>query len=103
MSGLLNKLITDGTVQEVATVPVCDYALLQISLMNPTAAEVNGKLWLTQQAVPTAVDTIEPAVVLAANGGRASYESCVASQGEKLFVQAPAGCVVRVTSIEKLA
>jgi hypothetical protein len=84
-------------------VPVCDYALLQVSVINPTGVEVDAKLWLTTQAVPTVVDLIEHTAKLAPMGGRAEYESLVASAGEKLFVQADEGCIIRVSSIEKLS
>jgi len=102
MSGLLNKLITDGTAQLVGTVPDCEYAIMSITFINDTSEEVSPSLWLTTQSAATKVDKIEGVVKVVA-GGRAEYECVNCSAGEKLYVQAASGCVVRASTIEKAA
>lgn len=101
MSGLLNKLITNGTVQEIAEVPGTTYSMVNILVINPTAGQVDVRLFASNQAAPTPVDTIEHRAVLAENGGRVEYSCVNCSAGEKLFIQAPAGLIVRVTSVDE--
>ena len=103
MSGLLNKVITTGGVMHVGTVPEGDvkYSLVNILLINPTPNAVEARLYATNQAAPTQVDLLDHRVVLVANGGRAEYSCGTMSPGEKLFIEAPAGLVARVTSIDE--
>ncbi len=103
MSGLLNKVITNGEVMHIGTVPEGDvkYSLVNVLVINPTNAPIEGRLYATNQLNPSLVDLIDHRVVLVANGGRAEYSCGTMSPGEKLFIEAPAGLVVRVTSIDE--
>lgn len=103
MSGLLNKVITTGELMHIATVPEGDvkYSLVNVLVINPTNAAIEGRLYATFQNVPSLVDELDHRVVLVANGGRAEYSCGTMSPGEKIFIEAPAGLVVRVTSIDE--
>lgn len=103
MSGLINKAITTGEVMHVATIPQGEvkYSLANVLIINPTNSPVECKLYATDQLNPSLVDLIEHRVVLVANGGRAEYSCGTMSPGEKIFIEAPAGLVVRVTSIDE--
>ena len=103
MSGLLNKVLTTGELMHIATVPEGDvkYSLVNVLVINPTAAPIEAKLYATNQMNPTLVDLLDHRVVLVANGGRAEYSCGTMSPGEKIFIEAPAGLVVRVTSIDE--
>lgn len=103
MSGLLNKVLTTGDVMHVATVPQGDvkYSLVNVLIINPSSEPAEAKLYATDQLNPSLVDLMDHRVVLVANGGRAEYSCGTMSPGEKIFVEAPAGLVVRVTSIDE--
>lgn len=99
MSGLLSKILTNGTRQLVATVPECDYGLINVMVLNPTVSDSPVKLWLSTQATPSEVDLIESDTILVARGGKLELSCVTVSQGEVLYIEASAGLVVRVTSI----
>lgn len=102
MSGLLNKALTNGTTQLVATVPEsAARSLVDIMVVNPTASEVTVQAYITNQVQPTTIDLIDFAAKLEANGGRVEYNCVNCSAGEKIFINAPAGLVVRVTNIDE--
>ena len=103
MSGLLNKVLTTGEVMHIATIPSGEvkYSLANVLIINPTGQPVECRLFATDQLNPSLVDLIEHRVVLVANGGRAEYSCGTMSPGEKLFIEAPQGLVVRVTSIDE--
>lgn len=102
MSGLLGKTITDGTTQLVGVVPAgLTYSLVTVMVTNPTGAEAEIRLYVTQNATPAQVDLVDSRSVLPANGGRIDFECLNCSPNEKIFIHAPAGLVVRVTSIDE--
>lgn len=103
MSGLLNKAITNGTVQEIAMVPATIVrSLLDITIINPTEGDAPGiMIWATFNNVPVQVDLLDFGANLVAAGGKLVLENVNCAPGEKIFVQAPAGMVVRVTSIDE--
>lgn len=103
MSGLLNKVLTTGEVMHIATVPSGEvkYSLVNVLVINPTGQPAEGRLFATDQLNPTLVDLLDHRVQLVANGGRVEYSCGTMSPGEKLFIEAPAGLVVRVTSIDE--
>lgn len=99
MSGLLNKIIADGTVQLAATVPAgIAFAALNILAANDTSSDATVRIWITLDPTPNQVDLVEPGVVVASKG---RYEDSVriASPSENVFIQATAGVVVRVENV----
>lgn len=101
MAGLLNKLLTTGQMQQAATVPQSKYATVSILVVNPTADDAEIELYISTQSQPGTIDMIDFKPKLAKAGGRCEYECVICSQGEKIFIKAPAGLVVRITSIEE--
>lgn len=101
MSGLINKLVTDGSVQILGQVPECPFASVHIQAVNPTASDLGITLWAGVGASPNPVDLLEYDVPVPANGGRYSNDCVIMSAGEKIFVKAPAGLVVRLSSVDE--
>lgn len=101
MSGLLNKLVTNGSVQEVATIPGMTYSSVNIRVANPLNVDKPVTIWATIQNSPSVVDLIEPGFILEANGGRFEQSCMIMTAGEKIFVQADAGLVVRVETVDE--
>lgn len=100
MSGLLNKVIATGAIQEVAEVPGTGYAAINVLLRNRTASAADALIWIGTGATPSDVDEVDEIDDLPAKGG---YEMTarVCSGGEKVFVRATAGVVIRVEFIEE--
>lgn len=99
MSGLLNKIVADGTPQLVATVPTgISFAALNILAANDNATDATLRVWIGTDATPSQADLVEPGVVI---GGKGRYEDSVriASPAESIFVQATAGVVIRVENV----
>lgn len=103
MSGLLNKAITNGTVQEIAMVPATIVrSLLDITIINPTESDAPGVMvWATFNNAPVQVDLLDFGANLVSAGGKLVLENVNCTPGEKIFVQAPAGMVVRITSVDE--
>lgn len=100
MSGLISKVMTDGSTQLVGQVPGSKFSTLSISVHNLNAVDQEVVLYLTTDATPKPVDTVEPGAILPAKGS-ARYEVEIASPGEKLFIKAPAGLAVRFCSVDE--
>lgn len=103
MSGLLNKVLTNGTTQEIGVIPGSSngaYSMLNVVVSNPTSQEVKLEIWLTFNDEPTMVDYIEPGAMIPANGGGYEAVGRIASAGERLFVRTQEGLVVRAETIE---
>lgn len=99
MSGLLNKIVADGSVQLAATVPVgISFAALNILAANDNAADATLRIYIGTGLSPDPADLVEPNVVIS---GKGRYEDSVrvASPGENVFIQATAGVVVRIESV----
>lgn len=104
MSGLINKVITNGSVIEVGRIPEGDnkYSSVNILVINPkNDADVNVRAYATFQDSPTLVDTIDYRAVLVREGGRVNLSCEIMSPGERIFIDAPAGLVVRLTSVDE--
>lgn len=103
MSGLLNKLITNGSVQKVATVPTIQFGSMNVRVVNPTNADQPIKLWLSADATaPSQADLIEHRAVVPANGGRYMDTGLIVSASETLYIQAAADLVVRAELVEEV-
>lgn len=99
MSGLLNKIIADGTIQLAATVPTgISFTALNILAANDTASDVTLRIWIGVGTTPNPVDLVEPGVIIASKG-RYEDNVRVASPSENVFIQATAGVVVRVENV----
>ena len=104
MSGLLNKLITDGTVQRVGQIPSGSYVAMHITAINTNTSSDPGntvanrtiEIWAAPDgASPTLVDRIEYANI-EKNNGRLEHSCRIIGEGEVIWVQAGPGVVVRV-------
>ena len=104
MSGLLNKLITDGTVQRVGQIPSGSYVAMHITAINTNTSSDPGntvanrtiEIWAAPDgASPTLVDRIEYANI-EKNNGRLEHSCRIIDEGEVIWVQAGPGVVVRV-------
>lgn len=104
MSGLLNKLITDGTVQRVGQIPAGSYVAMHLMAINTnTSADPQDttnnrtiEVWSAPDgSAPTLVDRIEYATI-EKNNGRLEHSCRIISEGEVIWVQAGPGVVVRV-------
>ena len=104
MSGLLNKLITDGTVQRVGQIPSGSYVAMHITAINTNTSSDPGnttanrtiEIWAAPDgANPTLVDRIEYANI-EKNNGRLEHSCRIIGEGEVIWVQAGPGVVVRV-------
>ena len=104
MSGLLNKLITDGTVQRVGRMPTGSYVVMHLTAINTNistdpanlAANRTLEVWACPDgATPSLVDRIEYAHI-EKNNGHLELSCRVIGAGEAIWVQAGPGVVVRV-------
>lgn len=103
MSGLLNKLVTNGSVQLAGTVPSnVEYAAVHVRAANPNEVDAALTVWVSLSETPAQVDLIEPNAIIPP-AGRYADECGVLGPGEKIFVQAPAGVVVRIEYIHEEA
>ncbi len=101
MSGLLNKLITNGAVQEAGTIPGTTYSSVNIRIANPLAQQQVVKIWATTAATPGNIDLLEPGLVIPPNGGRFEQSCLIMSANEKIFVEAAAGLIVRIETVDE--
>lgn len=100
MSGFVNKLITDGSMQLLGTVANDGpFSLVTVRAYNATTADRNVAIWVTSSASPTAVDQIDGVEL----GPKARYEqnNIITSIGEKIYVQGDAGVVLRMEQIDE--
>lgn len=104
MSGLLNKLITNGTVQRVGQIPEGSYVALHVTAINSntaidpgdTAQDRTLEIWAApSDASPTLVDRIAYAVI-PRNNGMMDLSCRIIGESEVIWVQAGPGVVVRV-------
>lgn len=104
MSGLLNKLITDGTVQRVGQIPAGSYVAMHVMAINTNVsdnpADTNAnrtiEIWAAPDgANPTLVDRIEYANI-EKNNGHLEISCRIIGEGEVIWVQSEPGVVVRV-------
>ena len=100
MSGVLNKLLADGTVQFVAGLGDVPFSSVNILVSNPTGVSGSLQVWIGTGITPAMADRVEPGAIVAAKG---RYEDLgrICSGGEKLFVQAPAGWVIRAEAVDE--
>lgn len=101
MSGFKNKLITDGSVQELGSIANVAFALTTVRACNPTSADINLTIWVTSNAMPSQVDLIEPSVVIEPDG---RYEALglTMSAGEFVFVKSStSGLVMRMETVDE--
>lgn len=102
MSGKLGKILTNGTIQKVATIPSnLTYASINILVSNPLAVIADTEVWISDATSPSTVDFIEPKAHIPAEGKLEIYARLV-SPGENIFVRGPAGLAVRVESADEL-
>lgn len=101
MSGLLAKVVTDGTTQLVTTVPDVEFAVVSITVINATAQEAELAIYATTGPTPSLVDTLEHSVFIPANGGRYVMSCSTMSPGEKIFVKSSPGLVVRIEAVDE--
>lgn len=97
MSGLLNKLITDGTVQRVGRIPAGSYVAMHIMAINTnTTTNRTIEIWAAPDgSSPSLVDRIEYAHI-EKNNGHLEHSCRIIGEGEVIWVQAGPGVVVRV-------
>ena len=72
MSGLISKVMTDGSTQLVGQVPGSKFSTLSISVHNLNAVDQEVVLYLTTDVTPKPVDTEEPGAILPAKGSARS-------------------------------
>lgn len=103
MSGLLNKLLADNTIQLAGTVPggASNYASVNILVINPNPTDGLVTAYATTSPSASAVDKIMHERVMAANGGQIEIACRIMSGGEKIYVKAPVGCIVRIELVEE--
>lgn len=103
MSGLLNKAVANGEIQEVGVIPGSNgsYAMLNVLAVNRQGTEAPLEVWLSTEATPGDVDLVEPGARLPASGGSYEMVGRVVSAGERVFVRALAGVVIRLETIEE--
>ncbi len=95
-----NKLATNGSVQLLLEHPVThpwgslNIVASNVSGLGGAPGPIKFKLYITDAANPTDVDLVDPGAIIPVDG---RYElSCrLIRQGEKVFVEAPAGLSVR--------
>lgn len=100
MSGLLNKLACDGSVQLLGTVPECPFASAIVRVINRTGEDAAVKVWITTSDLPGNVDEVEPGAIVPGLG-KYVETGFIVSANERFFVQAPAGCVARLELIQE--
>lgn len=99
MSGLLNKMICQTTLEQVGAIPSSsDYAAVNVHFLNTHSADVEVSLYVVSgagAAVPALVDGVWEGLVVPGNGGTAEKMGMLCSAGERIFVKASqAGVVV---------
>jgi len=102
MSGLVNKLLTTNEVQLVGKIPGAEFASVNILVINETAADVSPKVWATAGSTPGAVDLLSSSKVVVEAGGTLEITGRIMSSAENVYVQAPAGCVVRLEAVNEI-
>lgn len=102
MSGVIDKTLTTGSVtaQKVASVPECEYASVNVVIVNPTNNDVTVSLYFGMDAAGvTPSDLVDAEAVIPAKG-RYVYACEVANSEEHVFVlTSTSGLPVRVTAI----
>lgn len=101
MSGLLNKLVSDGAIQILGTVPDAPFSSVTIRAVNSTGVDVPIRLWASVDILPSMVDLIEYAAIVPGNGGTFERSCLIMSAGENLFVQAAPGVTFRVETVDE--
>lgn len=102
MSGKLDKILTNGSIQKAATVPSnVTYASMNVLVVNPLSTVTQVELWLSDATSPSPVDYIQSSVAVPAGGTLEVYARLV-SPGENLFVRAAAGLAVRVETADEV-
>lgn len=102
MSGKLNKILSNGSIQLAATVPAnVTYSSLNVVVSNPLAVVCEAEVWFSDAQTPGTVDYIQPKVTIPAGGALEIYGR-LASPGENVFVRATAGAAVRVESADEI-
>lgn len=103
MSGLINKVITDGSTMLIGSVPGSKFSTVNLLVVNPTEIDQDIAVYICDagKTAPGQVDLYDPRATLLANGGRAEYSCVVCSAGEQVFVRAAAGLVVRLSSVDE--
>jgi len=102
MSGLLNKILTDGSVQLVGTIPnTGTFSSINLLAANDTTQDISLRVWIGTDATPSQVDLVDPQAIVP---GKGRYEDTVriTSPGENVFVQAAVGLVVRVETVDEV-
>jgi hypothetical protein len=101
MSGLKNKLISDGTVQLLGTVSDSVlFSLTTVRAVNPTASVKEITIWVTTSPTPSDIDLVEAPTSLTPKG-RYEQNNLQLSPGEKVFVYAPVGVVFRMETVDE--
>lgn len=101
MSGLKNKLVSDGTVQLLGT--VSDnvlFSLTTVRAINPTATTKEITVWVTTAPNPTDVDLVEAPTNIVSKG-RYEQNNLQLSPGEKVYVYASPGVVFRMETVDE--
>lgn len=103
MSGLLNKAVATGEIQEVGVIPGSNgaYAMLNILAVNRQGTEAPLEIWLSSNATPADVDLVEPGARIPSSGGSYEMVGRVVSAGERVFIRSLSGVVVRLETIEE--
>jgi len=105
LNSMLAKAVSSANVEVVVyTVPADkQFANVSVNLTNVGAAATTVHLGITNNASLTAVDYIETATQLAANGGSLRRTNMILSPNEKLIVKADSGNVgIRVFGLEQI-
>ena len=89
-----NALITTGSEQQIMEITGFPWGSLNIVASNKTADTATLEVFITGAQVPSLVDTVEPGAHIPA-GGRYELSCRLVQEGERIFVKAPAGVVVR--------
>lgn len=104
MSGLIGKLITNGTVQRLGQVPAGTYAVAHLTAINTNTsadpADVTANrtfdAWAAAEGTsPSTIDLIEHAVI-EKNYGHLDHSCRILQPGEVIWVKADPGVVVRM-------
>lgn len=103
MSGLINKVITDGSTMLIGSVPGSKFSTVNLLVVNDTNIDQDIAVYICDAAktAPGQVDLIEARATLLANGGRVEYSCVVASAGEQVFIRCAAGLVARLSSVDE--
>lgn len=102
MSGKLNKILTNGSIQLAATVPAnVTYSSVNVVIANPLATICEAEVWISDAQSPSPVDYIQSKVVIPA-GGTLEIYARLAGPGENVFVRGTAGAAVRIESADEV-